>query len=187
MNRLNADGHDESQYLPKVFDPVTGKMIPTPPVNAFRAQHGNVVYEGDLIRQLEWLPDILYAHAVIDKCHLDTALSFYTAYIETMKALKIGDIKGILNDKTDELSTPKGDIFFAVMHGLCKPEANMMLWLVCDDRNRKNTLLARHLIGTIKHALENSQIIIDNLKKKNNNTLSPEPESRPESARKDIP
>jgi hypothetical protein len=170
MNRLNSEGHDESQYLP----------LGTPPVNAFRAQHGTVKWEGTSCKAISWMPDKLYDLKIIDKHHLDTASSFLTAKIHTQKVLGIADIRGILHDKPDALSAPRGDVFFALLKQLCKPELNMLLWVTCDDRNHGNIPLACQLIGTIKHALENAQKIIDNLYGICETTKSPAPEMRPE-------
>lgn len=153
LNRLNADGHDESQYLPRG----------TPPVNAFRERKGGVVLQGTAIKALAWFPDILFNRRIIEKEHLDTCVSFFKALVETQRELGIGDIRGILADRSEDGEQKHRDTFFAVMHALRKPEANMLLWTICDDRNRGNIPLACHLIGTIKHALENTQIIIDNL------------------------
>lgn len=175
MSRLNGEGHDESQYLPRG----------TPPVNPFRERQGGVRWEGTSCKALSWFPDRLYHLQIIEKHHLDTAISFITAMINTQKVLGIGDIRGILHDKPEELNSPKGDVFYAILNRLCKPESNMLLWLVCDDRNRGNTSLARHLIGTIKHALENTQKIIDNMAGVCESELSPAPEVRPKSAPKE--
>lgn len=176
-DRLNAEGHDESQYLPNGM----------PPVNAFREQHGNVQWEGLSIRALTWMPDILFVRRSIEKVHLDTCVSFYGAVVETRKVLKIGDIRGILFDKPDELTTPKVDVFFNIVHGLCKPEANMLLWLVCDEYNRGNISLAHKLIGTIKHGIENAQKIIDNLRERAKQQESPSAELSLKSPRPENP
>jgi hypothetical protein len=165
MNRLNADGHDESQYLPKVLDKITGKIVSLPPVNAFRERQGGVRYEGTSIKAMQWLPDILFDREnERERPYNDTCVSFYGYYVQTGQALGVSDVRNILFDRLEEgTQLPPVDTFAAIMRGLVKPESHMLLWVVCDDRNRGNLRLANHLIGTIRHAVEHAQEIIDAL------------------------
>lgn len=165
---LNAEGHDENQYLPKFLNKATGKMEDMPPVNAFRERQGGVKYEGKAIKAVRWMPDILFDREnKREKPYNDTCVSFYGYYVQAGQALGISDIRNILFDRVEEgTQLPPADTFSAIMHGLCKAESHMLLWVICDDRNRGNIPLAKHLIGTIRHAIENTQKIINDLTKK---------------------
>lgn len=156
--RLNADGHDESQYLPR----------DVPIVNAFREKRGGVRYEGTAVKAIQWMPDILFDRDnEKEKPYNDTCVSFFGYYVMAGQALGISDIRNILFDRIEEgTQLPPVDTFSAIMLGLAKPESNMLLWVVNDDRNRGNVALGRHLIGTIRHAVENMQNILDTLAQK---------------------
>jgi len=177
---LNAEGHDESQYLPKVFNKATGKMENMPVVNAYRERQGGVRYEGEAIKALQWMPDIIFDREnEKERPYNDTCVSFYTYHVQANQSLGISDIKNILFDKAQDVSSlPPIDTYSAILRGLVKPESNMLLWVVCNERNKGNVALARHLIGTIRHAIENAQIIIDNLAKNRKIEKSSAPELR---------
>ena len=166
MNRLNSEGHDESQYLPKG----------TPPVNAFRAQHGNVKWEGESIKAMSWMPDILFDKEIISKKHLDTSNNFFRIVVQAKRTLGICDLRGGLFDKHETGAAFEADLFLEIWRSIPKSEFNMLLWFVWDDYNRGNVALAIHLRGTIQHGLENAQKIIDNFSKANDNTESTLPE-----------
>lgn len=161
MQRLDADGLDPSQFLPRGV----------PPVNAYRAAKGDLLaivdeeehFEG--VKSITWMPDRLYHAGKIAKEQVDTCQSFYIAVIATRKTLGICDLRGVLIDKLLQtvVNIKDVDIFLSVMRQLKKPEANMMLWLVDHDYNRNNMELACHLIGTIKHAIDNTQNILDRI------------------------
>ena len=132
MSKLNAEGHDGSQYLPRG----------TPPVNAFRAQHGNVRWEGEAIKALTWLPDILFERKIIEECHLHTANSFLRVLIHAKRTLGITDLRGALFDKFPDSMPTENDLFLEICRELPRPEANAIIWLVWDDYNRRNIALA---------------------------------------------
>lgn len=166
--RLNSEGHDESQYIKPLLNPKTGKMEMPPIVNPFRERQGSVRYEGTAIKAIQWLPDILFDRDnEMEKPYNDICVSFYGYYIQAGQTLGISDIRNILFDPIDDISElPPTDTFRAIMTGLRLPESNMLLWVICDDRNHGNVHLARHLIGTIRHAIENTKNIIDELTQK---------------------
>lgn len=156
MNRLNHEGHDASQYLPRGV----------PPVNAYRATKGDIVREGESIKAISWMPDRLYVADRLSKEEVNTCTMFYSILIATRRVLGICDLRGILTDKTMENPTKslEVDYFMEIMNGLPRPEGNMLLWVVCDEYNHGNLELACMLLGTIQHAIENTKNIIDNIK-----------------------
>lgn len=150
-NRLNSEGHDESQYLPHGV----------PPVNAFRAAKGDIKRIGEEIRARHWMPDLLFDYGHFEKEHVDTCLSFYAILIGARRVLGICDLLNAITDKMAmEASNAEVDSFVEIMRGLPKPEMNMLIWVVDNDRNHRNISLAFHLIGTITHAIEHTQKII---------------------------
>lgn len=151
--RLNAEGHDESQYLPRGI----------PPVNPFRAQHKGVRWEGTSIKAMNWLPDLMLDREFLTKDHQTTCLSFYSAVISTRKLLGITDLRGYLADSQMGDALPK-DIFFAICNGLKKWKSNLCLWVVCNEYNMGNIELAYKIRGNIQESLEDAQKIIDNLR-----------------------
>lgn len=169
MSRLNAEGHDESQYLPR----------DCPPVNAFRERQGGVIYEGTAIKALSWLPDILFDKQRITKPHLDTSNSFFRILVNAKRTLGICDLRGTLFEKFPNGISSDTDAFLEIIRGISRPESNILIWLVWDDYNRKNVPLALHVMGTIHHALENAQNVIDMIAKKRDNASSTSPESCP--------
>jgi hypothetical protein len=155
MHRLNSEGHDESQYLPKGI----------PPINPFRAQHGNLQWEGEAIKDVSWLPEKLYVIEKITKPHLDSASSFQRALIMAERTLGISDIRGALFDKHADGQNSDTDMFLEFVRKLAKPEISTLTWFVFDKYNHGNINLALHLIGTIQHGLENVQKVIQGIKK----------------------
>lgn len=179
MNRLNSEGHDESQYLPKGM----------PPVNPFRAQHRGIKWEGQAVKALTWLPDILNAmlndsgNELLTRDHIATCTRFYSAVVSTRKTLGISDIRGYIAEPTGKNDSRETDIFFSVVNGLLKYQSNLCLWVVCDEYNRGNIKLASHLIGSIQQSLDNAQKIIDSLKNVTTIQIVPVPELRPNQTR----
>lgn len=170
--RLNAEGHDESEYLPPG----------TPSVNAYRAAHGKLEWVEKTLHAKTWMPDKLFELRKIEQEHLDTALCCFLCLMQTLQTLGLGEVKGILVDAPLIITQREAiDTFHALMRELPKPESNMMLWVIRDDRNRGNTRLACHLIGTIKHALENARNIIDKLQEGRRMRDKSSPQLRPES------
>lgn len=154
MSRLNSDGHDESQYLPKG----------TPPVNPFRAQHCGIKWSGKAIRAIDWLPDALYERGLMEKAHLDTTCCFYRALISTRKTLGISDILGSISERFPIAGNQTIiDIFFPVMTELSKPQSTLLLWLVEEKNSEGNIMAAFRLAQNILATLEQTQNIIDRL------------------------
>lgn len=151
MQSLNSEGHDESQYLPR----------DTPPVNPYRAQHKGIRWEGKAIKNIIWLPEILFEKEIITKEHLDTASSFFRILVHAKRTLGICDIRGPLFDKAPSGVSNECDMFIEIHKKLPKSQTQAIIWFVWDEYNRGNHVLAYHLIGTIKHGLENAQICID--------------------------
>lgn len=176
MSRLNQDGHDESQYLPRG----------TPPVNPFRAQHGKLEWVERTLHAKTWLPDILNTtlndkgDPLLNTDNLTTCMRFYSSLVSTRKALGISDIRGYIADPQKGSNKPETDIFYAVMTGLLKYQSNLCLWIVCDEYNRGNLKLAEKMIGSICNSLDLAQNIIDNLCDSSIMQIVPAPESCPE-------
>ncbi len=110
--RLNAEGHDESQYLP----------CDVPIVNAFRERKGGVKYEGTAIKAMQWMPDILFDREnEKEKAYNDTCVSVYGYYVMAAQTLGISDVRNILFDWIeDAVQLPPVDTFRAIMTGLVK-------------------------------------------------------------------
>ena len=184
---LNSEGVDESQFLPKEFNQKTGKHEQIPPVNAYRAQHGNIKWAGESIKDANWLPEIVFdGDNDKEKPYLDTAKSFFKILVQAKRTLGITDLRGPLFDKLPYSANPETDMFVEIHRGLAKPEMTAVIWFVWDDYNRCNVALAHKIIGTIKHGLENVQKILDSRKKDVDNSsgmrdtyLSAAPELRP--------
>lgn len=155
MNRLNADGHDESQYNPRGV----------PPVNPFRMQHGSIKWEGEAIKALTWLPDILRDIGYIEKGHHDTCKSFERILIQAKRTLNICQLKGALFEKPPEMINNDTDMYLLLKNKLILREMEIMIWLVEEENSKENLKAVNFLIGKIIHAIENSQRIIDNAKK----------------------
>lgn len=183
MTRLNADGIDESQWLPKVFNKHTGLLERIPPVNPFRQQHGIVKWEGESIKAISWMPDLLFAkldadgNQLLNGDHLMTCKAFYSAVVSTRKALGISDLRGYLSDP-GQGNPATGDVFFTVMTKLLPYQANMCLWVVCDEYNRGNVALAEKLITSIQNSLDLARKVIDNIPQIDDNAIVPAPEVR---------
>lgn len=156
MNRLNHEGHDESQYLKKG----------TPPVNPFRMQHGKVKWEGEAIKALTWLPDVLQDIGYLEKEHHDTCRSFERILIQAKRTLSICELKGALFDKAPEEIRNDVDMYLLIKNTLICSEMQIMIWLVEEENSISNIEAAASLNGKIKHAIENTQKTIDNVSKK---------------------
>lgn len=152
--RLNADGHDESQYLPR----------DTPAVNAYRAAQGGISWDGQSIKHLTWMPDKLHyklteeGKPYLDRDRLQTCEGLYRAVTGTRSALGISDLRIYVGEKS-EGGEPK-DIFFAVLRKLLPYQSNLCLWTVCDEYNRGNLPLAMQLISSIHNALDMAADVI---------------------------
>lgn len=163
---LNADGHDESQWLPRKWtNPKTGKEEDYPVINAHRVSKGDIRYDGVAIKARQWLPDILFDRSdERQKPYNDTCVSFFGYYVSAMQALGISDIRNILFDVVEQAERlPPVDTYSAILRGIPKPESNALLWVVLDERNRGNIALAHKMLGTIRHAIDNTAKVIDKL------------------------
>lgn len=168
MSRLNHDGHDASQYLPRGV----------PPVNAYRAQHGSVRWEGEAIKALTWLPDILEHRGRINGDHLNVCLTIKRATTSTMNALAIENVRAYLTDVVavqnkcqciDKAKCQCGtDIFYNLLTRLNRKKSYICFWLVTDEMNQGNIGVAIREIGFIKEALEDAHKIIDDCKNRSN-------------------
>lgn len=163
---------DQSQFLPNWLNPKTGRYEQPPLVNAYRAAKGDLIVQlsedGGLNKVLTWMPDILHYKGKLEKEHVDTCFSFFGILTNARRILKICDLRGLLADKKLEKGEgdEETDTFLTIVHTLAKAEANMMFWVVCDEYNRGNYTLAVSMIGTIKHAIENTNnILIDKRKR----------------------
>jgi hypothetical protein len=163
---LNAEGIDESQFLPKEFNKKTGKYESIPPVNAFRAKHGNIKWAGESIKDASWLPEILFNADTEEKGYIDTSNSFFRILVHAKRTLGICDLRGSLFENHPYGITTETDMFLEIIRNVVKPEVTVSIWLVWNEYNRGNLPLAQKLIGTIKHGLENIQSCIDNCNKK---------------------
>lgn len=175
--QLNSEGHDESQYLPKKWlNPRTGKEEDYPVVNPWRAGKGDIKRnEDDKLESMTWLPDVLFERKHIQQQHLNTAKSFFRILVQAKKALGICDLRGQLFDRYPAGISDDIDMFIQINRRLVKPESNILIWLVWDDYNRGNVALAMRVIGTILHALENAQEVIDYYAQLSNNKSSASP------------
>jgi hypothetical protein len=169
-DKLNADGHDESQYLPrKWFNPRTGKEEPYPVVNPFRQAKGDISRnDDDKLEAMTWLPDILLKRGKISGDHHSTCLSAFRAALSTRNALGVENLRAYLSEVMGE-EIPSGeesDIFFNLATKLSKLHFHTCMWVVFEEMNRGNVALACSIIGTIQESIERAQDIIDSCKKK---------------------
>lgn len=166
MNRLNADGHDESQYLPKKwFNPKTQKEEPYPFINAYRKNKGDIfLNKDDQMQTLSWLPDALELKGFIEKEHHDTCKSFERILIQAKRTLGICDIRGVLFEKLPEEIRNELDMFIVLKKELLKSYMVTMIWLVEAEVTNANISVVGGLVGKVHHAIENTQRIIDNSK-----------------------
>jgi len=166
--RLNADGHDESQYLPKILNPVSGKWEEPPPVNAYRAAKGDIRRnDDDKIESATWLPRIMFLGRRIEKEHYDMAVVVECVWLSAKKTLGILDLRGKLFDKVPELGTNVDvDAFLEMHRTMARPELEAVLWFVSFYIRASSAALPLERLGVILHGLENAQNIIDNCKRK---------------------
>lgn len=173
--KLNADGHDESEYLPKKwFNPKTQKEEPYPIVNSFRAKKGDVVMldeDGGVHKALKWLPDILHrtldenAKELLTGDHVHICESIFRIACSAKVALGIADLRNYsLPVDTSESITVEVDKLFALLKGLLPYQSNLCLWVVFDEYNRGNVVLAKKIISSICSSLDNAKKILDECK-----------------------
>jgi hypothetical protein len=168
---LNAEGVDESQFLPKEFNKKLGKYEKVPPVNAYRAKHGNIKWAGDSIKDASWLPELIFNGDTEEKVYLDTANSFFRILVHAKRTLGICDLRGALFESYPSGISQDTDLFLEILRHVVKPEVTVLIWLVWNDYNHGNIALAKKLIGTIKHGLENVQRVLDDTKKRERNSV----------------
>lgn len=195
MNRLNADGHDESQYLPrKWFNPKTGKDEPFPIVNATREAKGDIQRNADdKLECATWMPIILNRKITqdgkpwLDDDMLHTCKRAERAILSGLSALGIPTIRNFMSgDMSTVKLTPK-DPFLMLLTGMLPVYSTALLWVICDERNRGNIPLALKIFPTIAQAIEHAKKILDDLQDVAHSGIVASPQPRPESARKDIP
>jgi hypothetical protein len=178
MTRLNPEGHDESQYLKAVFNPVSGKMEMPPIINAFRAAKGDIIRnEDDKLESVHWLPRILERQGNITKEHLDTAKAFERYLIHAWRTMGICDLRGKLNDILPASGLDDNtDMFLEIARKVVRPELNRVIWTVMKNFPCSSAVLPSHDLGVLKHGLENIQKVIDEHKERRNNATSTPPE-----------
>lgn len=188
-DRLNAEGHDESQYLPKEYNAKTGKMERVPPINAFRAAKGDITRnEDDKLESVHWLPRIMHRQRQITKEHYDTARSFERHLIHARRTLGICDIKGKLFDIMPANGIDEStDLFLTILRSVARPEVVRLVWFVDMNFPCSSAALPDDMLGVIQHGLENVQKIIDLNNETRNNTESTLPELSLKSPRPENP
>lgn len=141
---------DQTQYLPKH----------EPRVNAFRSQHYGLHWDGNVIKNFTWLPDLLLAREYITQDHLSTCMSVNRALQAMKNALGIS--KSAYSAKSDGDGEAK-NIFTAIITQMNKRNSNLCLWVSHNDYNKMNYEHAIDNIGYIKSSLELAQKVIDDL------------------------
>lgn len=163
MEKLEADGSNRNYYLPKGM----------PLVNPFRMQHGKVRWEGEAIKALTWLPDIL--HETLDDKGRELLSRDYVHICETVQrivisakqCLGLSDLRGYIGAQgLSTLPLPQSDPFVALLSKLMPYQSNLVLWVVCDDYNRGNVALAEKLITSICNSLDLAKKVIDECRPK---------------------
>ena len=151
--QLNAEGHDESQYLPK----------DEPIMNIFRIQHSAVKKEGESIKILSWLPDILFEKNVIDKRELNTAENIYKCWVATNQALGVSH-RGmrIASIEIEGIPREPKDIYFALLSNLLPYQSKLCVWLVKEEPRESIVKHAVAIKSNIINALLQAKNIIDN-------------------------
>lgn len=177
MNRLNADGHDESQYLPKKWiNPKSGKEEDYPVVNECRAKKGDIVQletDGGLNKALTWLPDKLNhmrddnGKELLNRDYLHICESIYKIVMSARHSLGISDLRSFIGGEAIiQVGILPSDPFFAILSKLMPYQSNMVLWVVCDEYNRGNIALARKCISSILGSLDMAKKVIDDCRPK---------------------
>ena len=159
--KMNAQGHDESQYLPRGV----------PPVNPFRAKHGKIEWVNQTLHAKTWMPDILTTtlnengKPLFETEHLETCIRLFKALVATNQALKISDLHmQLASEEIQGMPRNPKDIYFAIMRELLPHQSNLCWWVICDDRNHGNVELATHLISSIQNSLVLAEKVIDSLR-----------------------
>lgn len=180
MNRLNADGHDESQWIKPVFNRASEKMEMPPIVNPYREAKGDIVRnEDDKLESVHWLPRIMQRQGQITKEHFDTARSFERLLIHSRRTLGICDIKGKLFDMMPSSGIDDStDLFLEIVRVVVRPEVTRIVWFVDMNFPCSSAALPIAMLGVIHHGLENIQNVIDMHNQKRNNATSTLPELR---------
>lgn len=170
---LNAEGHDESQYIKAVLNPVNGKMEKPPLVNAFRNAKGDIFINADDKSECPtWMPRILnlklneHGKKIMDDDALHTCRRVERATLSALAVLGLSDIRSFISGNCQNISElPAYDPFKALLVGLLPVYSTALLWVICDERNRGNVPLAMKIIGTITQAVELSKNILDECQK----------------------
>lgn len=178
MNRLNANGEDESQWIQPVLNRVTGKMEMPPIVNPWREAKGDIVRnEDDKLESIHWLPRILQRQGNITKEHFDASRSFERILVHARRTLGICNITGKIFD-----AIPSGgvddttDMFLEILRKVARSEVMRIVWLVDMNFPCSKAAIPIGMLGIIQHGLENIQNVIDMHNEKRNNAASTLPE-----------
>ena len=169
---ISEEGIDKSQWLPKVYNRVSGLMERIPPVNPFRARQGAVVWQGEAIKALVWMPDILNAirnndgdpiYLTDDELH--TCKRVERTALSAMAALGLSNIRTFMAGDMNPDKLPQNDPFKELLQGMPRPYSHALLWVICDDRNGGNLPLALKIITSIRTAVEHAKNILERLEK----------------------
>lgn len=189
--RLNSEGHDESQYLPKTwYNPKTQMDEPYPVVNAFRAAKGDIVHlqeDGEVARALVWLPHAL--HLKLDHCgqriissdHLHTCETLNRVLRIVKVALGLSDLRAYTDGQAGEMApSAERDIFVELIKGLPVFQGRVGFWFAEADFTPQNSRAALQWLGAIYAALDSAQNIIDATRESDNMSIVASPEVCPE-------
>lgn len=163
MDKLEADGSNRKYYLPKGM----------PLVNPFRMQHGKVKWEGEAIKALTWMPDILHetldeaGKELLNRDYVHICETVFRVVMSTRNFLGISDLRSFIGGDGMALATlPAQDPFAALLTRLMPYQSNLVLWVVCDEYNRGNVPLAKKLIASICNCLDLAKKVIDECRPK---------------------
>lgn len=166
---LNAEGHDESQYIKAVLNPTTGRMEKPPLVNAYRHAKGDIFINADDKSECPtWMPRILnlrlneQGKPFLDDDALHTCKRVERAALSALAVLGLSDIRSFISGNSQDIGElPAYDPFKALLVGLLPVYSTALLWVICDDRNRGNVPLAMKMIDTIAQAIDLAKNILD--------------------------
>lgn len=158
-----TDGIDKSQWLPQYFNPFSKRMERVPPVNAFRQQHGIVQWEGQAIKALTWLPDILNHNKNLDDDELHICKRVERAALSAMAALGLSNLRVFIAGDMNTGSLPEHDPFKEILQGMQPKYSTALLWVICDERNGGNVQLAIKILSTIRTAIGHAKNILEKL------------------------
>lgn len=182
-SKLNADGHDESQWIKKEFNPKTGKMEMPPLINAFRAAKGDIFRNSDdKLESPEGLPRIMFINGRISEDDFNTAKRVESIWIHAQRTLGISSIKGVIASDVAPANSidPNTDRFLEMWRHIPRNEFEQMLWFVSFRIKAMSAALPLDRLEIIQSGLQKAQKMIDIWDGNSNNALTGSPELRPE-------